>query len=155
MLIKTVQNTNGKILELGAGPYSTPLLHWICKEKGQKLLTLENNLDYYKFARQFQSRLHSIRQVENIDDLEINDHFSVVFIDHNFENRMRGQDAIRFKDNADFVVLHDSEEERNYGYDKAWKHFKYRYDWKECKPWTTVLSNFNNLESIKKIGIHI
>lgn len=150
ILIKTVTLSKGKVLEIGAGPFSTPLLHWICKERGLKLVTLESNPDYYKFARQFQSGLHRIRQVENLDDFPINEHWGVVFIDHDFKNRKRGLDAVKFKDNADFIVLHDTEEEQNYRYDITWPHFKYRYDWKECSPWTSVVSNFIDLSVLEK-----
>lgn len=145
MLLKTVGRSDGHVLELGAGIFSTPLLHWLCKDRNIKLVTLENNIDYFNFARQFRSRLHSIKFIEKTEDFPVRGHWGVVFIDHEMPYQKRGEDAVRFKDNANYIVLHDTETEKLYGYDKIWEHFKYRYDWRECRPWTSVVSNFKDL----------
>ena len=42
VIIKFIQATEGRVLELGAGLFSTPLLHWLCAEKGRKLYTYED-----------------------------------------------------------------------------------------------------------------
>lgn len=145
MLIKTVAESKGKVLEFGAGFFSTPLLHWLCKDLNKKLVTLENNIVFFNFARQFRSRLHSVRYIENWDNFPVNEHWGVILIDHDKPYQRRGTDALKFKGSADFIVLHDTEVEKIYGYDKIWKYFKYRHDWKECRPWTTVVSNFIDL----------
>lgn len=144
MLIKTVQATNGIVIELGAGISSTPLLHWLCLDR--KLITYEETEEYFNFAKKFQSRNHSIRFIENWDNLDIKEHYSVVFIDQGVDSRAKT--ALYFKDIADYIVLHDTEAPC-YGYDKIWDKFKYRYDWKYCRPWTSVVSNFKNLDKIK------
>lgn len=149
MLIKTVQRTQGPVMEIGAGLYSTPLLHWLCKERNIRLITYENDPEFFKVAKGFQSRNHRIRFVNDWSEIDGDTHWGVVLIDHHPEEQ-RGKDVIRLKDKADYLVLHDSEKEVQYGYDKAWSHFKYRYDWKECKPWTTVLSNFDDLSWLQK-----
>lgn len=149
ILIKAVSLTNGDVLEMGAGYFSTPLLHWICKYKNL-LFTYENDPLFYSFAKQFQSPKHVIKLVNNWDDIKINKHWGVVFIDHVPDNR-RGKDIIRFKNNADYIVIHDSERENTFGYIEAWGHFKYRYDWKDCRPWTTVLSNFKGLQEFSNL----
>lgn len=141
MLIKYVQLAKGDVMELGAGPSSTPLLHWLCRDK--KLFTYENTQHYYDYAKQFQSKTHSIRKVENWDDIKTKKHWGVIFIDH-APPAQRGKDVIKFKDSADYIICHDSEG-KDYGYEEVFKHFKYRYDWKDCYPWTTVLSNFKEL----------
>ena len=48
MLIKTVNDTRGPVLEIGSGFFSTPLLHWICKYHNQEIITLEHNPEYYE-----------------------------------------------------------------------------------------------------------
>jgi hypothetical protein len=141
MLIKYVQLTKGDVLELGAGPSSTPLLHWLCRDK--KLVTYEDTQHYFDYARQFRWKKHSIRKVEDWDSIPVDRHWGVVFVDHS-PPEQRGKDIIKFKDSADYIIAHDSDE-RCYGYEEAFKHFKYRYDWKETLPWTTVLSNFKVL----------
>lgn len=148
LLIKTVLKSQGPVLEFGAGPFSTPLLHWLCKDLGKKLITLENDTETYNFAKQFQSRFHHIRFISNWDDFPVSGHYGVVFIDHGHPSRRRGIDALRFKDSAQYLVLHDTESEKNYRYDSIWNDFKYRYDWKECRPWTTVVSNVDDLTTL-------
>lgn len=148
MLIKAVSLTHKDVLEMGSGFFSTPLLHWICKYKN-KLYTYENNEFFYSFARQFQSSTHRIRFLENWDDLKIDRHWGVVFMDHQPDER-RGKDAVRFKDNADYIVIHDTGDDI-FGDTAVWGHFKYRYDWKDCRPWTTVLSNFKELEEFRNL----
>jgi hypothetical protein len=146
MLVKTVSLTNKDVLEVGSGIFSTPLLHWLCKDKN-KLYTYANDSFYYRFARQFQGRHHRIRFLNSWDDLKVDRHWGVVFFDHQPDER-RGQDAIKFKDHADYIVIHDSGWPELFGYTDIDDHFKYRHDWKECRPWTTVLSNFKDLSEL-------
>jgi len=151
MLIKTAQMTDGPILEIGSGLYSTPLLHWLCYEKKRRLVTYENDFDYFNFARSFRSKNHDVRFVKDWDEMDIvNKHWSVVLIDHTPSIR-RAADAIRLKNNADYIIIHDTEPEHSdeYDYDRIWPHFKYRYDWKGCKPWVTVVSNFKDLSNLQ------
>jgi hypothetical protein len=142
MLIKAVQASTGPVMEIGAGPFSTPLLHWLCRDR--RLVTYENIQYYYDFAKRFKWRNHRIKLISDWDALQTRQHWGVIFIDHDGH---RGEDAVKFKDKADFIVLHDSDE-RCYGYDKLEGHFKYRFDWKECKPWTTVVSNFKDITKL-------
>jgi len=144
MLIKYVQLADKPVLELGSGIFSTPLLHWLCKMQGVELFTYENVDEYYKFAKQFQSRNHRIRFVEDWNKVIYPyNKYGVVFIDHAPAER-RQIEAITFANLTDYVILHDADESI-YGYNKVYPHFKYIYKWEECKPYTTVLSNFNEL----------
>jgi hypothetical protein len=149
VLIKVIMRSEGDIIEMGAGPFSTPLLHWLCKDRGLRLRTYENDPFYYNFASQFQSNSHSIRKIENWNDLELKGHLGIIFIDHH-PMEQRGIDVIRFKDYADYLILHDTEKPETYGYQDIWKHFKYSYSWKECRPWTSVVSNFKDLSWLQK-----
>lgn len=146
MLIKAVQLTNGPVLELGAGVFSTPLLHWLCAEARRPLVTYEHDPEYYGFARKFLSRTHRIVLIDNWKNIDVKTHWSVVLVDQNTD---RGQTAVLLKSSADFIILHDSEAEKIYGYDKVYPHFKYIFHWKFCKPYTTVVSNTNNLSKLK------
>ena len=144
MLIKYVQLTDKPVLELGTGLFSTPLLHWLCKEEGVKLKSYESVSKYYDFAKKFTSKGHSIGLVKDWNEIENNDnHWGVVFVDHTLERRWL--DIIKFSERADYIIVHDSDKIETYKYDKVFPLFKYRYDWKACKPWTTVLSNFKPL----------
>jgi len=146
VLIKAVSKTTGDVCEVGSGFNSTPLLHWIVEER--KLVTYESDEDYYRFARQFMSRNHKIRKIDNWSDMDFNRHWSIVFIDHradgdfNTRGMQRGDDAIKFV-NADILILHDTEPEsvNNYRYNLVFPKYKYRYDHLRCKPFTSVVSN--------------
>jgi hypothetical protein len=143
MLIKLVQATNGSVMELGAGLFSTPLLHWLCAEKRRRLVTYEDNEEYYKFSKTFQSRNHHIRLVKDWRKVPIKGHYSVILVDHT--TKRRAKDAIKWKDNADYIILHDTEAPRCYGWDRVYPYFKYVYHWKGSHPQTSVVSNTQDL----------
>ena len=152
LLIKALLMSKGDVAEVGAGTYSTPLLHWLTKGMNRKLITYENSEEFFLFAKKFQSRLHRIRKIDNWDDMDFKKHWGVVFIDHAPGIR-RFQDVINFKDTADYIVMHDTESEQYkvYGYDKAWSYFKYKYDWIDGQPHTSVVSNFYPLDKFKEL----
>lgn len=139
-LMVAIQATEGLVIELGGGQSSTPFLHWILKAGRRMLYTYDDNQAYYEYAKSFQSPLHRIRKVDDWDDVPVEE-AGVVFVDHHPSYR-RSIDAIRFKDAADLVVIHDTErDDENYRNSDIWPHFKYRYDFTEARPWTTIVSN--------------
>jgi hypothetical protein len=142
VLVKVLYQSQGDVAELGAGPFSTPLLHWVCKDLNCRLISYENNLDFYNYARRFQSQLHSIVFVKNWDEIDTQTHRGVAFIDHAPIER-RKIDIVRLKNTVDYLVIHDT---NGYGYEEeVWPHFRYIYTWKECRPWVSVVSNFKDL----------
>lgn len=148
MLMKVLQASKGDVIECGGGIFSTPLLHWMCKDMDRNLITYEQDAEYYQFERAFQSRQHRIRFVKNWDNIRIPKHVGMVFIDHHPPKR-RMIELLRFKDVADYIVVHDTEREsREYNLPEVFEQFKYRHDWKACKPWTSVVSNFKDLKNI-------
>lgn len=152
LLIKAVQASTGTVAELGGGLFSTPLLHWLCFDNKRKVKTYESYKHYYDFEKKFQSDTHDVIFVKNWDTHQFDDHYGVVFIDHSIPKRVhtRGDDALKFKDKADFVVLHDAGTQSNpkYGYEAIYPHFKYRKDWIGCFPHTTILSNSIDLSKL-------
>lgn len=144
MLIKAVQATTGPILEMGSGLFSTPLLHWLCFPAKRRLITCESYAHYLEFAKKFETDWHEVTFVKPEEQAFFKEHFSVVFIDHSPKKpRTRGDDALRFKDSADYIVLHDAGADpyEKYGYAGIYKEFKYVSHWTGCFPHTTVLSN--------------
>lgn len=140
LLIKLLLGTEGTVIEVGSGPFSTPLLHWLCSYTGRKLITYENVKSYFKFAKQFQSKYHSIRFIETWDDLPVQK-CGVIMIDHEPSER-RVVDIERFKDHCDYMIVHDTEEKRNdlYHFDRISHLFKNRVDFTSGNR-TTVFSN--------------
>jgi hypothetical protein len=149
MLIKVLQNSEGPVMELGGGPFSTPLLHWLCKMQGRKMVTYESDPQYYQLCRGFQSSYHKVRFVseDNWDSIPL-ENWGVIFIDHHPDER-RVIDLIKFKDHADYIIMHDTEKEEKYGLKKAYPLFKQIHVWDGCKPWTSVFSNKKELSFLK------
>ena len=149
VLLKLVLETKGRILELGSGVFSTPLLHWLCAKNKRELVTCENDAEFFQMAKQYQSRNHHIVFINNWDEIKLDKHWGVILIDNRPEFR-RAVDAIKFKNNADFIILTDTEEkyEPVFEYKRAWPHFHYRYDDVQGNFRTTVVSNFRNLDKI-------
>jgi hypothetical protein len=148
MLLKCIQATEGGVLEMGTGLFSTPFLHWLCSEKQRRLISYEDNYDFYRLARIFQNRFHRIRLVEDWDKLDIGGHWSVALIDNS--TKYRASMAIALKDKVDYVVMHDTNDPVHYRYQYVWSHFKYRYDDTRQSPWTSVVSNFENLKWLEE-----
>lgn len=147
MLIRALEMTEGTVVEVGGGVFSTPLLHWLCKMQNRRLITYENEPQFFAFSKEFQSEKHSVRLINNWDEMDFKSPRGVVFIDHHPEQR-RGLDAIRFKDSAQIIVMHDSERPDKYNYNGVWEHFKYVHHWKDCRPWTSVVSNYKDLSKL-------
>ena len=155
LLIKTMLASKGPVLELGMGPFSTPLLHWLCKDAGRELVSYDNTKLYFDQNRKFAKDFHHVEFVknDNWDSIEIEGvHWGVVFVDQH-PSADRGKTAGRAAKCADYVVLHDSGDEYNdkaHNYDKIYHLFKYKYIYNEKgKPYTTVLSNVYDLDNLK------
>ena len=145
LLIKCVLKTDGPILELGTGFFSTTLLHWLASERQRPLYSYDDNPDFWQLNKKFQNKYHRIRMTDW--KLDIKGHWSVAFIDQSTKNRT--PTAIYLKDKVDYILIHDSDSHHTYRYDRLWQHFKYRYDYIKSHPNTTVLSNFNDLSWLK------
>lgn len=162
ILVKVLnQIQTGDVLELGMGPFSTPLLHWLCVDKGLKLFSFDNDPKYWELNQKFATAtsFHQMSLIlnDNWDDLWqgpfslADKHFSVAFVDHKPAKR-RYLDIAKLAKLADLVIIHDSEPEQDkyYAYRRIWPLFKYRFDYTKAKPHTTVLSNINDLSFLHK-----
>lgn len=148
ILTKIVRMTDGPVLEMGMGIFSTPFLHWMCFPK-RKLVSYENDPGFFEFLKQYQQDFHDVHFVEDWDKIDIKKDWDVVFIDHK-PSRRRIIDIKKLATRCQFMLIHDTQ--RNFkfcNYKEIWPLFKYRYDYKEANPWTTVLSNFHDLEFLK------
>jgi hypothetical protein len=148
-LVRAFDQSEGDVLELGTGYFSTLLLHWLCGIAGRKLVSYDNQWRWYKRAKEaWNIGDHEVHFVEDYDTLNLTDrHWGLVLIDHSPHLR-RSIDAIKLKDHADFLVLHDTEptDEGLYNYQEVYPHFKYIYHSKKYIPWTSVISNFKEFK---------
>lgn len=149
ILTKLVEITDGPILELGVGIYSTSYLHWACFPTKRKLYSFESAEGWIRYFKDCQSDFHEVIFIDDWDKLEINKFWDIAFIDHD-PNERRHIEVKRLANNAKYIILHDSEPEHDskYKYSEIYPLFKYRFDYTLCKPYTTVLSNFVDLKNL-------
>ena len=149
ILIKLVLMTDGPILELGTGFYSTPVLHWLCAEKNRKLVSYDSSDKYIEIAKNYITDWHEVRFVTDWSKINISRHWGLVFVDH-YPAQQRRLEIERVANNADYVIAHDSELEhdKDYQYSKVAPLFKHRYDYNKFYPPTVVFSNFKDLKNL-------
>lgn len=150
VLTKLLAVIDKPVVELGMGWNSTPLLHWLCKDKGLFLTSFESDHEWIKLFMDFADAGHDI---ELIDFVERKPHFSchadfgVVFVDHRPARKRR--DSVRyFADKSDYIVLHDSELSDNpaYKYTPLYSEFRYVFEYTRVgQPNTVILSNKKDL----------
>jgi len=141
--------TDGDVLELGSGLFSTPYLHWVCFEK-RKLVTYEDNKQFLNFLEGFKNDLHEIKQVTDWDKIEIEKPWDVVLVDHSPAPR-RKEEIRRLANYAKFIVVHDTQDETEfeYQYHEIYPLFKYRFDYKKDPTNTSILSNFVDVSKLE------
>jgi len=141
-LITAVMNTDGPILEMGCGDFSTPLLHAICAEKNRFLLSAETDEAWMNFFLDLERDWHQfcyVNSEEDCDKVGADVHWSVVLIDHAPAER-RIVDIKRLRKNTDIFVVHDTEQ-RGYNYKKILPSFKYKFTYKRYSKTTTLVSD--------------
>lgn len=149
ILIKLVLMTDGPILELGTGFYSTPVLHWLCAEKKRKIVSYESQEAFVEVAKNYLTDFHEIHLVDDWSKINISQHWSIVLIDH-WPSSQRKVEMARVANNADYVIVHDSEpdNDKDYRYSEVVPLYKYRYDYDKLYPNTSIFSNFKDLSSL-------
>ncbi len=136
------------VLELGAGHYSTPLLHYACKAAGITLVTLDSDKAWVAQFDDLRSPQHHIFHVPNWDACDVLDReWSIVLVDHAPGNR-RGAELLRVKGKARWYVVHDSQMTAT-GYPEVRPQFlylrHYNRDCPEIRTMTDVLSDTDDL----------
>jgi len=108
VLREMLNRTTGSILELGSGDYSTPLIHELTE--GRKVLTVDDSLEWLNKYIGLQTENHKFICVEDRRFQEFYDNddeqWNVVFIDNGAWSA-RVKAIIKYKDVADYIILHD------------------------------------------------
>ena len=134
-----VSKTTGPVLELGSGFFSTPTLNLLCKDR--LLVTADSNKEWIRKFYALKNDNHLFFEVDDWSKFDyIDKQWDVAFVDHAPGER-RVVDIERLKKTSKYVLVHDSEE-RGYGYEPTLSKFKYRYDYKFFRTWTTIVSDF-------------
>lgn len=151
-LLTAVMLTDGPVLEMGAGDFSTPLLHAICVKNKRFLLTADTDKKWLNNFIDLKNDWHNFEYIPVYeDDWSINPkpqiwdnvgsdkHWSVVLIDHRPGER-RVKDITRLRDNTEIFVIHDTQQP-SYGYEPILNTFKYKYVYKRYSTQTTLVSD--------------
>jgi hypothetical protein len=151
LLVACMGLTQGPVLELGCGNGSTLLLHSMCGVAGRSLTTFESNEKWIKGFETLRREWHAIRLVDKWLGLpEYYMSWGLVLVDHSIASQ-RGRTIDELK--ADIIVAHDSHRERNCRYTVRFEKYKYRYDYKRLKPWTTAISNKIDLNVLEEMDL--
>jgi len=147
VLIKVMELTEGPVLELGMGLYSTPFLHFACYKK-RYLVSYETDKHCYEMNKDCDMSNHEVKYVKDWDHAMIDRGWDVVLVDHAPSQR-RVIEITKLANIAKFIVIHDTQRNSRFcDLDKIWPLFKYRFDYKKAIPWTTVVSNFVDVKSL-------
>lgn len=145
LLTAAVALTTGRVVELGSGLYSTPVLQAICLAQHRPLHTIDNDRDWLASVWREGSQLHTSQHIADWLDLHRNGGLlrcDVAFID--MAPASARTDAIRVMRRwARILVVHDTEFEQQHNYpgmEDAIAAFPYRVDDRRRGPWTTAVS---------------
>ena len=150
LLVRMFDKTEGDVLELGVGLYSTTILKWLCEMSGRILYSYESKPDWYEKAVREESKpFHKIIFCTDWASADIERHWGLVFIDHS-PLRERYKDIKRLANYADVIVIHDTqpESDKYYKYSTIFPLFKYRLDFTKYIPWTSAVSNFIDISKL-------
>ena len=141
-LTTAVLNTEGPILELGAGDTSTPLLHALCMPGRRRLVTVDTNRGWLGRYADLQTDWHRLvhASAERLEDVMATaERWGVVLVDHQPLER-RAADILHLRSRAQVLVVHDVEDPA-YEYKRALSQFRYTYTYNRFIPWTAVVSD--------------
>ena len=151
-LVTAILATTGPVLELGAGDFSTPIMHALCRAQSRYLLTADTSMSWLDLFSDLDTPNHDFKYVpvyehggeenpkaEMWDEIGGNREWGVVFVDHRPGQR-RIVDILRLKHTAQIIVVHDTEEQ-SYGYKTALSLFLYSYTYRRYSTWTTLVSD--------------
>ena len=149
-----MEKTNGDVLELGMGVFSTPYLHYKCMLDNRKLVSYENFESWMNFFVKYgyRNENHEINFVEKYANAPIDKEWDLVLIDQT-PDWSRAEEVRRLKDKAKYIVIHDSNEGRNYEqyhYKDIYPLFKYKSVWDKDRNHASILSNFVDLTDFWK-----
>lgn len=169
LLVAALLSTQGPILEMGGGYYSTPIVSAFANVQRREAHTIETNAAMYESLKRFSSPFHKLWRVSGYDFapdgkfmprvdttraqyIEIQSRFladfcsaaptrwSVVFVDQ-APGYLRVPAIEHFADTADFIVTHDTELVEAYGFEPCLSTFRHRWDSRLQVPHATIVSN--------------
>ena len=108
-LMACITATDGPILEIGAGDWSTPFLHHYCACVNRELVTVEADKEWAKRYNNLSARFHWIDTGPYLDvvkKLVQERKWSVALVDGS-PSETRVHQCLLLKDRTEFLVVHD------------------------------------------------
>lgn len=152
-LTRAFDATQGDVLELGTGAFSTPHLHLLCEMYRRKLVSYDDDAFWWDKVLPFEEDFHECHFVRNhrwskipIEEQE----WGLAFID-NRPTKRRQDLARRLASKAKIIVMHDSQpgRDKTFHYSEIYPLFTYRFDYDKLLPNTVILSNFIDVSQWK------
>lgn len=148
VLLQALLRTRGDILEMGAGIFSTPMIHAFTVAQRRNALTLENYPRWQRWFSIYENQYHKVKFINSWNDAEVEKPWDVVLVDQTPDHE-RHLAIKKLSKLARYIVIHDANlggnADRQYKYSKVFPLFKYRFDYRDSEPNTTVLSNLVDL----------
>lgn len=150
LLVGAVARTDGPVLELGCGEYSTLVLHEMCRASGRWLLSAESDAGWHARFADLAGPRHCVDLVTDWEAwwtpllAPLADPWDVAFVDHAPGERRAG-DIARLRAIAKYIIVHDTEAP-SYGYESVLRSFAHRYDYTRLCPHTTIVSDVASVE---------
>lgn len=105
-LLGAIAATDGPVLELGVGHFSTPVLHAVCQDR--LLISVERDNEWQaKFGRLGRPNHWFACSLETALELAGDTHFSVALIDDSPGGAHRAESFKMLIGRSDFVIVHD------------------------------------------------
>ena len=147
VLIRLMEMTEGDVLELGTGLYSTPFLHYACLIQGRKLVSYENTPEYFTTYKDYNCPWHQVIFVKDWKDAGIRRKWGLAFID-NAPEESRKDLALKIANWARVIALHDGDPkvDKFTHYSEIIPLFRKNFNYTGQSPNTLVLSNFKNTD---------
>lgn len=141
-----------RVLELGAGDSSTPMLHHMCRALSMKLWTMETDgawLERYKEYAWCDHKVEHVKDWLSHPFIVGDDTVDLLFVDC-APGEVRHLLIEKFATRAKCIVAHDSERDHgaggDYRYEKVTPLFKYVTEFRRFRPYTLILSNHEPFE---------
>ncbi len=104
-LLACIAATEGPVLELGIGHFSTPILHAVCGAAGRLLVSIEKETKWLCQFERFRTVGHLFRS--DIPPDYFGQRWSVALIDDSPGGDNRAAHFLALKHWADYIVVHD------------------------------------------------
>ena len=158
--------SDGDLLELGMGFYSTPVLHKLAVDKEKIAFSIETNAEWaqkFEFYKETSTHQMHVMSFDEMTNFELDKSWGVVLVDHGFANK-RFISILKYANKSQIILAHDAEDAAELFYE--YKHFKIREHFKySCRyslfhqnnrslsdhTSTLLLSNFIDVSRFEKI----